>query len=125
MRENKVWTITTTSNSASKAQPAAVEWLRFLSSKEAAGQYGNGTVQHVSVADVDYTNADLKALSPWLEKKTMLAARFQFNNLDIRSAAEGACISVVAGTDPEPKWTGPAAGSGSSNSSGMAWSPAT
>lgn len=87
-------------NSASKHQPAGVEWLRFLSSKEAAGEYANGTVQHVSVADVDYTNADLKALSPWLEKKTMLAPRFQFTNLDIRSAAEGACISVVGGAEP-------------------------
>lgn len=87
-------------NSASKVQPAAVEWLRFLSDKQNAGTYANATVQNVSVADVDYTNADLKSLSPWLTKKTLLAPRFQFNDLDIRNAVEGSCISVVGGTDP-------------------------
>ena len=87
-------------NSASKKQPAAVEWLRFLSDKANAGTYANATVQHVSVTGVDYTNADLKDLAPWLERKTMLAPRFQFNDLDIRNAVEGACISVVGGVDP-------------------------
>ena len=87
-------------NSASQKQPAAVEWLRFLSDKANAAAYANATVQHVSVSDVDYTNADLKDLAPWLEKKTLLAPRFQFNDLDIRNAVEGACISVVGGADP-------------------------
>ena len=87
-------------NSASKHQPAAVEWLRFLSSKEAASEYANATIQHLTVADVNYTHPDLQKLAPWLEKKTLLAPRFQFINLDIRSAAEGAAISVVGGADP-------------------------
>ena len=87
-------------NSASKAQPAALEWLKFLSDPANAGSYADTTVQHVSVADVDYTNADLAKLAPWLDKKTMLAPRFQFNDLDIRNAVEGSCISVVGGTDP-------------------------
>ncbi len=87
-------------NSASKVQPAALEWLRFLSDKANAATYANATVQHVTVADVEYTDPDLKALSPWLTKKTMLAARFQFNDLDIRNAVEGAAISVVGGADP-------------------------
>jgi raffinose/stachyose/melibiose transport system substrate-binding protein len=87
-------------NSASDAQPAAVEWLRFLSDKTNASTYANATVQHVAVDGVDYTDPDLKALAPWLTKKTMLAARFQFNDLDIRNAVEGSCISVVGGTDP-------------------------
>ena len=30
----------------------------------------------------------------------MLAARFQFNDLDIRNAVEGACIEVVGGAEP-------------------------
>lgn len=88
-------------NSASKVQPAAVEWLRFLSDKTNAGQYADATVQHVSVAGVEYTNADLKKLAPWLDKELSLAARFQFNDLDIRNAVEGACISVVGGTEPQ------------------------
>jgi len=87
-------------NAASKVQPAAVEWLRFLSTQEPAGKYANATLQHVSIAGVNYTNPDLKKLTPWLEKKTLLAPRFQFTNLDIRNAAEGACIAVVGGADP-------------------------
>lgn len=89
-------------NAASDVQPAANEFLRFLSDPANAQKYADATVQHVSVKDVEYTNPDLQAISPWLEKEDMLlAARFQFNNLDIRNAVEESCIQVVAGTDPE------------------------
>lgn len=88
-------------SSASKVQPAATAWLRFLSDKTNAAQYADATVQHLSVAGVEYTNADLKALAPWLDKKTLLAPRYQFNDLDIRNAVEGAAISVVGGSDPK------------------------
>jgi raffinose/stachyose/melibiose transport system substrate-binding protein len=88
-------------NSKSKHQGAAVAWLEYLSTPDVAGQYANGTSQHVTVNGVEYTNPDLKALSPWLEKKTLLAPRFQFKNLDIRSAVEGACVAVVGGKKPE------------------------
>lgn len=88
-------------NTASQHQPAAIAFLEFLSQPESAGEYANGTGQHVTVKDVEYTNPDLQALSPWLERNTILAPRFQFNDLDIRSAAENACIQVVAGTPPE------------------------
>lgn len=88
-------------NSASKNQPAAVAWLQYLSDPKVAGDYANGTSQNVSVKGVEYTNPDLKAISPWLEKKTLLAPRFQFNNLDVRNAVEGSCIAVVGGKSPE------------------------
>lgn len=88
-------------NAQSKLQPAAAKWLGYLAQPDVAGLYANGTSQHVTVAGVEYTNPDLKALSPWLDKKTLLAPRFQFNNLDIRSAVEGACIAVVGGKSPE------------------------
>ena len=88
-------------NSASKNQPAALAWLSYLSDPDVAGVYANGTSQHVSVKGVQYTNPDLKAISPWLQKKTLLAPRFQFNNLDIRNAVEGACVAVVGGKSPE------------------------
>ncbi len=88
-------------NSQSKHQAAALAWLEFLSQPKNAGEYANGTSQHVTVKGVDYTNPDLKALAPWLQKKTLLAPRFQFNNLDIRSAVEGACIAVVGGKSPD------------------------
>lgn len=89
-------------NTASDVQPAATELLRFLSDPAHAQVYADATVQHVSVSGVEYTNPDLMELSPWLEQDDlMLAARFQFDDLDIRNAVEGACIEVVGGTEPE------------------------
>ena len=88
-------------NSASKNQAAAAAWIDFLSEPENAGYYANQTAQHVSVDKVEYTNPDLKRLSPWLQKKTALAARFQFNNLDVRNAVEASATAVISGTSPE------------------------
>lgn len=88
-------------NSASKVQPAALAWLEFLSDPVNAGTYANDTVQHVTVKGVRYENADLNQLAPWLTRKTMLAPRFQFLDLDIRNAVEGATIEVVGGAQPE------------------------
>ncbi len=88
-------------NAASKNQPTAAAFLEYLSKPEVAAVYANGTAQNVTVKGVDYTDPDLKAISPWLEKKTLLAPRFQFNDLDIRSAVEGSCIKVVGGQAPE------------------------
>lgn len=88
-------------NSASQNQDGARAWLDFLSRPENAGTYANGTGQHVTVDGVEYTNADLEAMSPWLSRTTLLAPRFQFNNLDIRNAVEGACTKVVSGTPVE------------------------
>ena len=88
-------------NSASKNQAAAAAWIDFLSEPENAGYYANQTAQHVSVDKVEYTNPDLKRLSPWLQKTTALAARFQFNNLDVRNAVEASATAVISGTSPE------------------------
>ncbi|MFF5157537.1 ABC transporter substrate-binding protein [Streptomyces sp. NPDC000348] len=88
-------------NSASKVQPAAYAFLEFLSDPENAGAYANGTGQHVTVKGVEYTNADLKAVAPWLTRKTLLAPRFQFLDLDIRTAVENATVAVVGGKKPE------------------------
>ena len=89
-------------NAASDVQPAATEFLKFLSDPVNAQVYADATVQHVTVKDVEYSNPDLMGLSPWLEKEDMmLAARFQFNDLDIRNAVEASCIEVVAGAKPE------------------------
>jgi raffinose/stachyose/melibiose transport system substrate-binding protein len=88
-------------NTAGKQQDAALKWLEFLSDPVNAAVYANGTSQHLTVKNVDYTNADLKHTAPWLAKKTLLAPRFQFNNLDIRNAVEGSCVAVVGGTSPE------------------------
>ncbi|MGW4907898.1 ABC transporter substrate-binding protein [Streptomyces sp. NPDC004270] len=87
-------------NSASDVQPAAYAFLEFLSDPANAGAYANGTGQHVTVQGVDYTNTDLKAVAPWLTRKTLLAPRFQFLNLDIRTAVENAAVAVVGGKKP-------------------------
>ncbi|MER6237479.1 ABC transporter substrate-binding protein [Streptomyces clavifer] len=88
-------------NSASKVQPAALAFLEFLSDPVNAGAYANGTGQHVTVEGVEYTNPDLKAVSPWLKRRTVLAPRFQFLNLDIRTAVENTTVAVVGGKKPE------------------------
>ena len=88
-------------NEKSTRKDAALAWIGYLSDPAVAGAYANGTAQHVTVKGVEYTNADLKALAPWLTKKTALAPRFQFSNLDVRGAVENACVQVVGGTGPE------------------------
>ena len=75
--------------------------MQFLSRPENAALYANGTAQHVTVKDVQYTDRDLAHTAPWIEKRTLLAPRFQFDNLDVRNAVEGACVSVVGGTPVE------------------------
>ncbi len=88
-------------NAKSGKRAAALAWLNHLSDPAVAGVYANGTAQHVAVKDVQYTNPDLKAFEPWLTKKTLLAPRFQFNNLDVRGAVENAAVQVIGGTAPE------------------------
>jgi len=88
-------------NSASEQQEAANAFLDFLAQPENAAVYANGTSQHVTVQDVEYENEDLAALQPWVTANTLLAPRFQFNNLDIRNAMENSLIAVVGGASPE------------------------
>jgi raffinose/stachyose/melibiose transport system substrate-binding protein len=88
-------------NSSSDKQETAVAWLEHLSDPEVAGEYANGTAQHVTVDGVEYTNADLKRIEPWLSKNTALAPRYQFLDLDVEAAVEAACVAVVGGQSPE------------------------
>lgn len=88
-------------NAKSSKRAAALAWLTHLSDPAVAAVYANGTVQHVTVKGVQYTNPDLKAFAPWLTRKTTLAPRFQFTNLDVRGAVENAAVQVVGGTAPE------------------------
>lgn len=88
-------------STVSKNKDTAFALLDLLSNPEVAAQYGSDTAQFVTVKDVKYTNADLNHLSDWVQKKTLLAPRFQFNNLDVRNSAEGACIAVVGGVSPD------------------------
>lgn len=88
-------------NSASDSQAASVGFVEYLSRPEVASVYANGTAQHVPIDGVEYTNKDLKRLEPWLTADTILAPRYQFLDLDVETAVEGACISVVGGASPQ------------------------
>jgi len=88
-------------NSASEQQEQANLFIEWLSDPENAAVYANGTSQHLTVDGVEYDNEDLAALQPWVTANTLLAPRFQFNNLDIRNAMENSLIAVVGGDSPE------------------------
>ena len=63
--------------------------------------YANGTAQHVTVDGRRVHQPRPQALEPWLTKKTALAPRFQFLDLDVEAAVEAACVAVVGGQSPE------------------------
>ena len=88
-------------STASKNPNTAFALLKFLSDPAIGGQYGSDTAQNVTVKNAVYTNSNLTHLADWTTKKTLLAPRFQFNNLDIRNAAEGTAIAVIGGKSPE------------------------
>ncbi len=88
-------------NSASDNQAAATAFVEYLSTANAAKRYANESVQHVTVSDVEYTNRDLKAISGWLDKETILAPIYQFTDLNISDAVANSCIRVAGGTPPK------------------------
>ncbi|RJK94950.1 carbohydrate ABC transporter substrate-binding protein [Vallicoccus soli] len=88
-------------NTASDVRPAGLAWVEFLSRPENASAYANATAQHVTVSGATYENQDLERTSPWLTRDTLLAPRFQFDDLDVRAAVENAAVAVVGGTSPE------------------------
>jgi len=83
-----------------KNQAAALKFIEYLSTPEVATTYANGTSQMVTVAGVTYSNKDIAAIQHWTTAKTLLAPRYQFTNLDVQHAVEGACVKVVGGATP-------------------------
>jgi raffinose/stachyose/melibiose transport system substrate-binding protein len=88
-------------NAKSQKKAAAHKWIEFLSQQASAEAYANGTVQHLTVKGLNYSNADLAATAAWTKRRTLLAPRFQFNDLDMRNALENATVKVIGGTAPE------------------------
>ena len=88
-------------NAKAENSATAAAWIEFLSAPENAAIYANDTSQHVTLKDVEYENKDLQDLSGWVSKRTLLAPRFQFINLAIRSAVENSLVAVATGKSPE------------------------
>ena len=82
-----------------KKQAAAIKFVDWLSQKDNASKYANGTSQHSTVLGVPYVKQELKDTGVWADKRVFLAPRFQFLNLDIRNAVEDAFLAVAGGKD--------------------------
>lgn len=82
-------------------QESALRFIEYLSQPAVAQEYANGTSQMVTVTGVKYSNPDLAAMAHWADEKTCLAPRYQFNNLDVQHAVEGAAVKVVGGASPQ------------------------
>ncbi|MEU8825367.1 extracellular solute-binding protein [Streptomyces sp. NPDC048636] len=87
-------------NAAGRNQPAAYEWLEFLSDPENAQFYANKTAQFSSVAGVSYENADLEKTAGLLEG-AVLAPRFQMLNNDIGNAVFELAVKAANGANIE------------------------
>ncbi|AXK33511.1 extracellular solute-binding protein [Streptomyces armeniacus] len=87
-------------NAASKHATTALRFVEYLSTPSVATRYANGTAQHLTVTGVTYENKDLRDTQHWLEKRTMLAPRYQIEDIDMLNAVEGACAKVLTGTSP-------------------------
>lgn len=88
-------------NTASEHPTTAMRFIEYLSDPAVASRYANGTAQHLTVAGVTYEDKDLRATQHWLEKPTMLAPRYQIDDIDMLNAVEGACAKVLTGSAPQ------------------------
>ncbi|MCT2590701.1 extracellular solute-binding protein [Streptomyces sp. N2-109] len=88
-------------NAAGEHATTALRFVEYLSTPSVATRYANGTAQHLTVSGVTYENKDLRATEHWLKKRTMLAPRYQIEDIDMLNAVEGACADVLTGTSPD------------------------
>ncbi|RIX59601.1 extracellular solute-binding protein [Paenibacillus nanensis] len=88
-------------NSKSKHPEEAKLFIEFLSRKDIAAEYANGTGQNVTVKDVDYTSEELKVVSEWTTKKTRFQPRFTITNTEVQEAVLSSIQAVLGGTEPQ------------------------
>lgn len=89
------------SSTKSENQEAALAFIGYLSKPEVAQEYANATGQLSCVDGLTYDNPDLAAFQKVDVTQCALAPRYQFTNLDVEHAVEGACVKVVGGADPQ------------------------
>ncbi|WP_419871278.1 ABC transporter substrate-binding protein [Candidatus Pristimantibacillus sp. PTI5] len=87
-------------NSKSKHPEEAKKFIEFLSRKDVAGEYANGTGQNVTIKDVAYTSDELKAVAEWTAKKTRFQPRFTIKNAEVQKAVTSSIQAVLGGTEP-------------------------
>lgn len=78
-------------------QRIAAAFISYLVSGEVATAYANGTKQHVTVLDVEYTDANLRNTASIMAERLVLAPRFTFLNQGVRDILEDALIAIVGG----------------------------
>jgi raffinose/stachyose/melibiose transport system substrate-binding protein len=78
-------------------QRIAAAFISYLVSGEVATAYANGTKQHVTVLDVEYTDANLRNTASIMSERLVLAPRFTFLNQGVRDILEDALIAIVGG----------------------------
>ncbi|MFC4775821.1 ABC transporter substrate-binding protein [Paenibacillus sp. GCM10023252] len=88
-------------NAKSKHPEEAKQFIEFLSRKDIASEYANGTGQNVTVKDVAYTTEELQAVSEWTAKKTRFQPRFTITNAEVQKAVLSSIQAVLGGTDPQ------------------------
>jgi len=87
-------------NAKSKHPEEAKLFIDFLSRKDIAAEYANGTGQNVTVKDVEYTSEELQVVTEWTTKKTRFQPRFTITNAEVQKAVLSSIQSVLGGTDP-------------------------
>jgi raffinose/stachyose/melibiose transport system substrate-binding protein len=78
-------------------QRIARAFISHLLNGEMATLYANGTKQHVTVLDVEYTDENLRNTASIMSERLVLAPRFIFLNQGVRDILEDALIAVVGG----------------------------
>ncbi|CAM4327967.1 ABC transporter substrate-binding protein [Paenibacillus alkaliterrae] len=88
-------------NALSKHKDAAIKFLAFLSEKQNAEKYANGTGQLVTVKDVSYKTPELQHSATWMDKKTRFQPRYLIANAANEKAVTTSVQAVIAGKTAE------------------------
>jgi raffinose/stachyose/melibiose transport system substrate-binding protein len=96
---NNTFILTVNKNAGSVEKRIARAFISFLLQGDIATYYANSSSQHVTVLDVDYTDADLRNTSSIMAERLILAPRFIFLNLPVRNLVEDVFIEIVGGAE--------------------------
>lgn len=98
---NNTFILTVNKNAGAVEKRIARAFISFLLQGDIAQYYANSSSQHVTVLDVEYTDADLRNTSSIMAERLIGAPRFVFLNLPVRNLIEDIFIEIVGGADPD------------------------